>query len=124
MLVFHLQAPIQLLFYNHRDSTIAAQPELLIAAKGDAARSKCHLVAQAERTIPTGGNPSGIRWINGDNGVQKGNQWLPTVKGGYGNTSSADYFAEAFSWTIVDASKVPSESIVNWINARIVLTYP
>jgi RHS repeat-associated protein len=71
-----------------------------------------------------GGDPTGIRWMNGSNGIPSDNLWRKDVMDGYGNTSSADYFAEAFSWTIVDSSKVPNKSVANWIDARIVLTNP
>lgn len=71
-----------------------------------------------------GGDPSGIRWMNGSNGIPSENLWRREVNEGYGNTSSADYFAEAFSWTMVDALNLPNESVGNWINARIGLTYP
>jgi hypothetical protein len=34
-------------------------------------------------------------------------QWSASVNGGYGNGATADYFAEAFSWSIYDPSKLP-----------------
>jgi hypothetical protein len=67
-----------------------------------------------------GGNPRGLRWQNGTCGVPLPLCWPsndPATQYGYGNHSSADFFAEAFSWTIINPYLVPSTIISSWINA-------
>ncbi len=51
-------------------------------------------------TVNEGGNSSGVRWTNGTSGVPIDNQWSMYGPGYYGNTSTADYFAESFEWLL------------------------
>jgi RHS repeat-associated protein len=39
----------------------------------------------------------------------------------YGNGSTADYFAEVFSWSIYDPSRIPGTDVKLWINTMIAL---
>jgi len=68
-----------------------------------------------------GGEPGGIRWNNGTSGIPVNNSWDTTLSGrGYGNNSTADYFAEAFSWSIYDLAAVPQVAFL-WIQTIISL---
>ena len=46
-------------------------------------------------------------------------QFDSRVNQGYGNNSTADYFAEAFSWAIYDHSKLPDLQMLAPINLYI-----
>ncbi len=69
-----------------------------------------------------GGAPSGIRWMNGANDVPEDYRWYSyTSGGGYGNNSTADYFAEAFTWMLFDPSAIPSTDILLWLQRSLLL---
>ena len=68
-----------------------------------------------------GGTPDGLRWNNGNNGIPYDNRWLSSAHGGYGNSSSADYFAEAFGWMISDPTNLPNQSVQIWMDSVIYL---
>jgi len=71
-----------------------------------------------ELTVYLGGDPGGTRWTNGTNGMP---QWLSDVHNGYGNHSTADYFAESFEWMLFylvnpnHTSYLPNTDVLNWI---------
>ncbi len=64
-----------------------------------------------------GGTPMGLRWFTDPGGIQKGNLFQKEVRNGYGNGSTADYFAEAFAWTIYNQANVPNEDIALWVKS-------
>ncbi|MBN2258031.1 MAG: RHS repeat-associated core domain-containing protein [Anaerolineaceae bacterium] len=69
-----------------------------------------------------GGIPTGNRALNGVSGVPQGFQWGVASHGRltYGDTGTAEYFAEAFMYMVVDQSKIPqSSTIVNIMNSFI-----
>ena len=69
-----------------------------------------------------GGDPKNLRFINGTSSIPKDYQWDPNNSGGgYGNHSTADYFAESFGWMIYNSTSVPQSNIINWFHAVIVL---
>jgi hypothetical protein len=75
-----------------------------------------------------GGNPQGLRWANTKNvnSTIPNNMLWQKGKGYYGNNSTADYFAEAFAWSIYDQSIVPGSNseVKTWIDSLISLTAP
>ncbi len=71
-----------------------------------------------------GGNPNGIRFMNGTSGIPIDMQWSIDVNDGYGNHSTADYLAEAFVWTFFNPSYCPDQAIVNWVIGRVLITTP
>ena len=77
--------------------------------------------AADELTKYVGGEPRNLRFINGTSGIPIEYQW-DTKKsgGGYGNHSTADYFAESFGWMIYDSSAVPQGNI-SWLRTVIAL---
>lgn len=66
-----------------------------------------------------GGSPAGIRWANSTDSIPDNAKWLPRVDNGYGNNSTADYFAQAFAYLVVDSASLPNPSIKMWIEAVI-----
>ncbi len=59
--------------------------------------------------LKLGGKPRGLRWQNGSCRIRKSFRWStsdPGTQFGYGNHSTADFFAEAFAWTVVDPLKI------------------
>lgn len=65
-----------------------------------------------------GGTPKGLRWKNGSSGIRNLSQWVttdPETQYGYGNHSTADYFAESFAWAIVEPSKIIQPQVEEWI---------
>jgi len=46
-------------------------------------------------------------------------QFNPSVVGGYGNGSTADYLAESFAWNVVDRQKTPIVASV-WVDQAII----
>jgi hypothetical protein len=68
-----------------------------------------------------GGNPSGVRWNNGTSEIPQNYQWQPFANGGYGNNSTADYFAESFAWMIYNPKYIPQKSILYWMAAIITM---
>ncbi len=72
----------------------------------------------ADRLIrDLGGRPRGLRFANGSYGLPAGLLW--TANGGYGNRSSAEYFAEAFAFSIYDPSRLPSPALLEWMDREI-----
>jgi hypothetical protein len=59
-----------------------------------------------------GGKPVGLRYKNGTCGIQERFIWHGV--GEYGNNSSADYFAEAFSWLPYNLAALPDALIAEW----------
>jgi RHS repeat-associated protein len=60
---------------------------------------------------------SGIRWKKDiKSQIPEDYLWSNRVNQGYGNTASAEYFAEAFFWFIVDPSKLPNTNVQQWMN--------
>jgi len=66
-----------------------------------------------------GGRPAGWRYTNGSSGIPVQYHWWGT--GVYGNHSTADYFAEAFSWLPYDPVKLPDALVASWFNSGIFL---
>lgn len=68
-----------------------------------------------------GGRPKGLRWGNGkalEGSLPMGNLWTfhnHGVAPKYGDNSTADYFAECFTWLIYDETKIP-EAALPWMN--------
>lgn len=48
-------------------------------------------------------------------------QWRPSIHGGYGNESTGEYLAEAFSWNIYNPTNLPQPAVGMWINTVISL---
>ncbi len=48
-------------------------------------------------------------------------RWSQNVNQGYGNHSSGEYFAEAFSWNIYDKRKLPQSQVGSWLDVVISL---
>jgi len=71
--------------------------------------------------LEMGGHPTGLRFANGTCGIPPANQWAPVSGGEYGNHSSADYFAEAFAWSLFYPLRLPSPVIVNWLKVNVFL---
>ncbi len=71
-----------------------------------------------ELTVYAGGDPDGTRWTNGTSGMP---QWSSDIHNGYGNHSTADYFAESFEWMLFylvnlnHTSNLPNTDVLNWI---------
>jgi RHS repeat-associated protein len=65
-----------------------------------------------------GGDPRGIRWHNGNNEIPSEYQWSNLVMDGYGNSSSAEYFAESFVWLVINPTQLPP-TVENWMNQEI-----
>jgi hypothetical protein len=69
-----------------------------------------------------GGDGGGFpKWNNGTRGIPQELFWDQRVHGGYGNRSTMDYFAEAFTWLIYDPTNIPQSNtlnvnIVEWMN--------
>jgi hypothetical protein len=66
-----------------------------------------------------GGSPKGLRWQNGSCGIRRSCQWGktdPDTQYGYGNHSTADYFAESISWAIINPSKIVQLPLRRWIH--------
>lgn len=70
-------------------------------------------------TKSVGGIPSGIRWINSTSSIPDRAKWSYTVNRGYGNNSTADYFADAFSYLVIDSAKMPNLSVRMWMESTI-----
>jgi hypothetical protein len=68
--------------------------------------------AADELTKYVGGDPRGLRWLNGTSGISPVYQWKKAVKNGYGNHSTAYYFAESFGWMIYNESALPQRTIL------------
>jgi hypothetical protein len=65
-----------------------------------------------------GGTPKGLRWQNGLYGIPNLCRWDKSdarTQFGYGNHSTADNFAEAFAWAIVDPSRIKQPLVKEWI---------
>jgi hypothetical protein len=74
----------------------------------------------ADRLIEfLGGRPAGWRFCNGSAGLPARYHWQGL--GSYGNHSTADYFAEAFSWLPYDLSKLPDRLVARWFKAEVFL---
>ncbi len=71
-----------------------------------------------------GGDPRGLRFNNGTSGIPFEMQWGLNINGGYGNTSTADYLAEAYVWTFFNPSYLPDKIVGNWIIGRVLITTP
>jgi RHS repeat-associated protein len=82
-----------------------------------------------ELAAAVGGNPQGFRYLNGTTyskycsrgfsctrGIPEGNLWPETnPHGAYGNKSTADYFAETFTWSVFDPDLVPKGAAEWWL---------
>jgi RHS repeat-associated protein len=68
-----------------------------------------------------GGTPVGVRWTNSSDSIPDNAKWLPRAGIGYGNNSTADYFAHAFAYLVVDPSSLPNASINKWMEATITM---
>ncbi len=62
-----------------------------------------------------GGRPHGLRFFNGSCDLPAQHLWRADAGGGYGNHSSADYFAEAFAWLVYDPGKLPDKMVRDWV---------
>ncbi|GEM_PF-4129609 len=68
-------------------------------------------------TCYLGGKPSGLRYANGNSGIPDRYRWHGA--GSYGNNSTADYFAEAFSWLPYDLDALPDLMVADWFISEI-----
>lgn len=74
-----------------------------------------------------GSKPSGLRWMNTDSVrkvVPQELLWHTKNNGKapkYGDNSSADYFAETFTWAIFNAEKIPPPALA-WLKGWLRLT--
>ncbi|HMN11355.1 MAG TPA: hypothetical protein PKD55_03400 [Bellilinea sp.] len=68
-----------------------------------------------------GGNPAGLR-VGNPFSVPSGYRWSEKVNGGYGNSSTAEYFAESLCWTIYNPALLPSLHIGDHLR-QILLDY-
>lgn len=67
-----------------------------------------------------GGKPARLRWINGSVDIPNAHRWTqPEQHPAYGDHSTADYFAEAFTWAIYDPGRCPHPGMVTWLKERI-----
>lgn len=66
-----------------------------------------------------GGSPVGYRWRNRTSGIPKDYRWKSVIDG---NRSTADYFAEAFSWSVFEPTNIPQPEIYLWIIRKVSLT--
>ncbi len=64
-----------------------------------------------------GGQPRGVRFANGAASLPPALRW--TVNNGYGNRSSAEYFAEAFAWSIYAPDSLPSPALLEWMQTEL-----
>jgi len=64
-----------------------------------------------------GGKPRGLRFANGVDSLDPELHW--TANTGYGNRSSAEYFAEAFTWSIYDPTQLPSPALLEWVEKEL-----
>jgi hypothetical protein len=72
----------------------------------------------ADRLIRAlGGSPRGLRFANGLCGLPADLRW--TANDGYGNRSSAEYFTEAFAWSVYDPSRLPTPALQEWMAEEI-----
>jgi RHS repeat-associated protein len=61
-------------------------------------------------------DPSGIRWAHDISvDLPENYRWEYSVDQGYGNTTSSEYFAQAFKYTMMDQSQLPNSSVYNWM---------
>jgi len=66
-----------------------------------------------------GGLPRGLRWINRTSGIPAACRWTPP--GSHtecGDLSTADYFAEAFTWAIYNPARCPHPGMVEWLKEK------
>lgn len=68
-----------------------------------------------------GGLPLGIRFSNGSCGLPALNLWSGAVNAGYGNSASAEYFAEAFAWSVIHPVHLPSPAVEPWLKINVFL---
>jgi len=68
-----------------------------------------------------GGLPRGMRFSNGLCGLPLVNQWPAAINDGYGNHASAEYFAEAFAWSVIHPPLLPSPLVVDWLKVNVFL---
>ncbi len=68
----------------------------------------------------SGGQPKGLRWNNGVSGIPAACRWTPPgASTECGDLSTADYFAEAFTWAIYDPARCPHPGMVEWLKEKI-----
>jgi hypothetical protein len=66
------------------------------------------------------GNPTGLRFSNGVTGMpQWGSTHLDTNGNPYGNSGTSEYFAESFSFSILDPKNLPDPTIASTIQSII-----
>lgn len=67
-----------------------------------------------------GGKPARLRWINGSADIPDAHRWTqPDQHPASGDYSTADYFAEAFTWAVYDPARCPHPGMVEWLKERI-----
>lgn len=120
--------------FPYRDIWLAADFELRAYPRLHIAHELAHVLDNhlARRRLPAtifgggpadrlirhlGGSPLGLRFANGSCGLPADLLW--TANGGYGNRSSAEYFAEAFAWSVYDPSRLPSPALQEWLDREI-----
>ena len=68
----------------------------------------------------SGGQPKGLRWNNGVSGIPAACRWTPPgAPTECGDLSTADYFAEAFTWAIYNPTRCPHPGMVEWLKEKI-----
>jgi hypothetical protein len=68
----------------------------------------------------SGGQPNGLRWNNGVSGIPAACRWTPPgAPTECGDLSTADYFAEAFTWAIYNPTRCPHPGMVEWLKEKI-----
>lgn len=63
-----------------------------------------------------GGNPRGLRFRNGSCGIDTGFLW---PQGFYGNSATAEYFAEVFAHVIYEPDSLPNPGLKDWLDKNI-----
>ena len=67
-----------------------------------------------------GGKPGRLRWNNGAGDIPNAHRWTqPDQHPASGDHSTADYFAEAFTWAIYDPTRCPHPGMVEWLKEKI-----
>jgi hypothetical protein len=64
-----------------------------------------------------GGEPRGLRFINGTSGIPPDHQWTSRLDAfpdypSYGNHSTADYVANGFQYLIMDPAKISTDNVI------------
>ncbi|MEN6482342.1 MAG: hypothetical protein ABFD29_09245 [Anaerolineaceae bacterium] len=62
-----------------------------------------------------GGTPVGLRFSNQASRLPKRHQFSATYQAGYGNTASAEYFAEVFATSVFQKDQLPNPEVFKYL---------